>query len=465
MKQVPNKTMTDINSGILRRLYYKLLKGNDQRTVKAKRNIIGSSVIKIVTIICTFVTYPLVVNYLNTTRYGIFLTLSSVLSWMMLLDIGFGNGLKNKLTESIASKQFQLARQYVSSTYLLLCYILLGIVIVFIIINPLLHWDTLLNVPPEYSYELNILVWIIFLGVGLSFLLRLLTSILYAYQMPAMVAFLDMLGQIFALLGLYILIQYKESSLIYAASIICFMPVLVYAVASVYFFKTKFKKISPAFHCINLKLSKSLINLGFKFFIATISSLFLFQTTNFLISYFSGPSDVTFYNIAYKLLGLGYTLIMIIATPYWSAFSEAYTLKDFTWMKKSFKRLKISYLSITLGNFILLWLSPWIINIWMGEIIKVPYSILFSVFIYTNLISWLTICIYPINGIGKVKLQFTSSVLEIIFIIPAAFVFGYFWGTPGIILAPVAVSIPRAIWAPLQLNKLLKEKAKGIWVK
>ena len=88
-----------------------------------------------------------------------------------------------------------------------------------------------------------------------------------------------------------------------------------------------------------------------------------------------------------------------------------------------------------------------------------------AVCLYIAATCWLNIYIYPINGIGKVKLQMYSSIAEMILIIPIAIWMGYHWGAFGIILAPVIVYIPRMIWAPVQLNKLINNKATGIWNK
>jgi O-antigen/teichoic acid export membrane protein len=134
-------------------------------------------------------------------------------------------------------------------------------------------------------------------------------------------------------------------------------------------------------------------------------------------------------------------------------------------MRRSFKRLKqVFYLSVVGGVGLLACADP-IFKLWMGDSVKIPLSIAIAVFVYSNLMSWLTICIFPINGIGKVKLQFYSSILELILIGPIAIVLAHYFSTPGIILAPILVSLPRAIWAPVQLNKLIARRASGIWFK
>ena len=45
---------------------------------------------------------PLTIHYINPTRYGIWLTVSSIIGWVSFFDIGFGNGLRNKFAEALA---------------------------------------------------------------------------------------------------------------------------------------------------------------------------------------------------------------------------------------------------------------------------------------------------------------------------------------------------------------------------
>ncbi len=91
-------------------------KGNE-RSVKAKKNIIVSFGLKGVSVFITFLLVPLTLNYIDVTGYGIWLTLSSVLGWLNFFDIGLGNGLRNKLAEATAKNQNELARSYLSTTY------------------------------------------------------------------------------------------------------------------------------------------------------------------------------------------------------------------------------------------------------------------------------------------------------------------------------------------------------------
>ena len=69
------------------------------RTKRANLNIIISFFFKGASILLSFLLVPLTINYIKPDAYGVWLTLSSLVGWVAMFDIGIGNGLKNKLSD------------------------------------------------------------------------------------------------------------------------------------------------------------------------------------------------------------------------------------------------------------------------------------------------------------------------------------------------------------------------------
>jgi len=443
-----------------------------ERTALTKKNIAVSFVIKGITILCSVIMIPLTINYVNPERNGIWLTLYSLIFWFNLFDIGFGTGMRNKLAEAKALGNNELAKKYISSTYAIVGLIGLGIFVIFCLINPHLDWLKILkNVSVSYAQEVSGLVWISMLSFCLIFCLNLLKMVVTADQRPAIAAFLDMLGQILTLVGIFILSKTVPPSLISLGLVTGLAPVIVFLIANIYLFKTKYKDWRPSFQHVHFKLARSLMNLGIKFFITSCAAFMITQTLPFLIQRLTNSSEVTNFNTAFRLFSLVLNAIGIIIVPYWSAFTDAYTQKDFIWMKKSVTVLYKFFGLLLLLQIILLALSNPIyyfwINRWMpiANTLNITPAMSIAVCTYVCAICWLNINIYPINGIGKMKLQVYSSIFEMLLLIPATLWAGRRWGAPGVIMASVFVQAPRMIWAPIQLNKLIKNKANGIWNK
>jgi len=444
-----------------------------ERTVLTKKNIALSFVIKGITILCSLIMIPLTIGYVNPERNGIWTVLYSMIFWLSLFDIGLGNGMRNRLAEAKALGDNESAKKYISSTYAIVGLISLGLFVLFSFINPHLDWTKILkNVPLDYAGEISGLVWISMLSFCLIFFLNLLKMVVIADQRPAIAAFLDMLGQVLTLGGIFVLSKTVPPSLISLGLVTGLAPVVVFIIANIYLFKTRYKDWRPSFQHIQFGLARNMMTLGIKFFIATCAAFMITQTLPFLIQRLTNPTEVTNFNTAFKLFSLVFNVIGIIIVPYWSSFTDAYTQKDFIWMKKSMTMLHKFFVVLLFFQIILLALSGPIYYLWVNHwmtnsanTLNIRPAMSIAVCIYVCTMTWLNINIYPINGIGKLKLQVYSSIFEMIMLIPVALWAGTRWGAPGVVFASVLVQTPRMIWAPIQLNKLIKNKATGIWNK
>ncbi|WKX78165.1 hypothetical protein [Zobellia laminariae] len=104
---------------LLDKIGQRLNKGQ-KRSVKAKKNILASFLIKGTSILIGFYMVPLTIGYVDKEQYGVWLTLSSVVGWFSFFDIGLGSGLRNKLALALANDEMEKAKSYVSSTYAIL---------------------------------------------------------------------------------------------------------------------------------------------------------------------------------------------------------------------------------------------------------------------------------------------------------------------------------------------------------
>ncbi|MDL2222559.1 MATE family efflux transporter [Bacteroidales bacterium OttesenSCG-928-M11] len=436
-----------------------------ERTILTKKNIVASFGVKGITILITLVMTPMTIDYLDRERYGIFVALTSMVAWLSLFDIGFGNGLRNCFAEAKARGEMNLAKSYVSSTYAIVLLLWIVIFSLFAVLNSYLDWPSILKVSPEYSKEITDLMWISVSAFGFIFVLRLLSSIVTADQRPAIASFIDMIGQLITLIGVFLLVKTTDASLVRIGIVIGFSPVLVYIIASVFLFNRNYKAFKPSIKCVDFKLAGNMMNLGVKFFIATVASFMISHILSFLIIRVSGPEQAANYDTAYKIFSVTLNAMAIVIIPYWTSFTDAYVLKDYTWMKNSMKRLYQMFALFVAFQALILLFSGFIYNLWIGDRLEISFYLSLSVFVYVLVLCWNNINIYPINGIGKVQLQLYSSLCEVLLLFPLAYFMSKHLGTIGIVLTPVIIYIPRMIWAPIQLNKLINQKATGLWNK
>ena len=100
--------------------FQNLIDHKDELTSNIIKNIINLLFIRIGSVVIGFILVPLTINYISPTEYGFWLTISSMVSWLSFFDIGLGNGMRNKVSESFTNHKFTEARTYISTTYAIL---------------------------------------------------------------------------------------------------------------------------------------------------------------------------------------------------------------------------------------------------------------------------------------------------------------------------------------------------------
>jgi O-antigen/teichoic acid export membrane protein len=437
----------------------------DQRSINAKKNIVFIAMLKGCSIAISLFLVPVTIHYVNPTRYGIWLTLSSIVGWFYFFDIGLGNGLRNKFAEAIANGKTDLARTYISTTYAILTIITAIVLLLFFCINPFLNWAKILNTPSDMAGELSILALIVFSFFCLEFVLQLITTILTANQQPAKASIFGFLGNLLSLSIIFVLTKTTSGNLIYLGTVFSATPVLVLISSSLWFYNHSYKKYSPSIKFVKFGLARDLMSLGIKFFVIQIAAIILYQTSNIIIAHLFGPQEVTPYNIAYKYFSVITMSFSIIMLPLWSAYTEAWIKKDIAWIKNTINKLILIWALICVTVLIMLIFSNFIYKMWVGKEIKVPISVSVVMAAYVVINGWCSIFSQFLNGVGKIKLQLFSGIIGAIINIPLAILLGKHLGIYGVLLSTAILGLVSAFWSPIQYFKLINNKAKGIWNK
>jgi len=442
------------------------LKGHT-RGSKAIREVLYSILIQGFSVITGFLYVPLLLDYLTQEKYGIWLTLTSILGWFSFLDLGMGNGLRNKLTVALATGDFGLGKKLVSTTYALLICIFCVVLFVFHLSNFFLNWNSILNTKTIDNSELYILTSIVFTFFILRFIFQIISVVYLADQKPSSVKMIETLGSVFSFLIVLILTRVTlKGDLILLGTIISVIPVILFFVVTLVAFNARYKKLKPSVKDIDFKVSKGILNLGAKFFFMQISFIVVFTTSNFFIAQFYGPEEVTVYNIAFKYFQIPIMIFSIFMSPLWSAVTDAYAKSDYAWLKKTLKYSNMLTALFSVGVVFMVFVSNWVFKIWIGDKVIIPIGLTVSLGIYTIIDLFITPYSYFINGMGKLRIAVIFTFIEIMVYFILVFLFGnLFKNSIGIVLSISLTMIMLAIVFSLQTYKLLNNNAKGIWNK
>lgn len=415
-------------------------------------------VIKLLSVALSLIYVPLVLEYLNQEKYGIWVTLNTIVNWIRILDIGLGNGLRNKLSESIAQKKDDKSRIYVSTTYGILGGIFFAVLLFFYLVNPYINWAIILNtkllLPNELLTLTNIAISLIIIG----FIVQTVTLVYTAHGNTAIAGFLQLIISLISLILIGLATIFTEKgNIIILASIITGVPVLIYFIFSIYTFYFKYPHLCPSFSFIRIKESSSLLKLSIQFFILQITALIIYSSTPFLITQLFSPNEVTIFNIANSIFNLPIMIIGIITLPVLPLVSQAFAIKDNDWLRKMLKKQLILASVISLGTLVMIFLSPIIYKLWIGNKVIIPFrlSLTLGVFAIIQVIN--TPFSTFLNGIGKIWILVILSPIGIVIFLGSSIILSrLFNDLIGISIALSLTSLIGLIVTPLKLKKILK---------
>lgn len=441
--------------------------GTDSRSKKMYKNTVAMIGIRGVSMIFTLISAPIMLHHVDRADYGVLLTLTSIVGWVGYMDVGLGNGLRNKLPEFLAKGDFHSAKKIVSSCYVTLAIYVALIIVIFLMVSPFVDWLGVLNSPTSDAGEIRGLTNVVFIAFCIQFLFGLINSILFAYQMPAFQSLFTFVGQFIALIALVIQVYvFDVTSVLQIGAVNSMIPPLVLFLGSIGLFRTKLKEIAPSFKLFEFKSVGSILSLGLKFFVLQMITIVLFQANSIIIARVVSPEAVVEYNLAFKYVSLLTMIFTIVITPVWSATTDAYVRKDFAWINKTISlSRKVCIASIFIGVLMVL-ASKFVYGIWLGKgTIDINYSTTSLILLYISFEMLYKVYGTIINGTGKVFAQIILTGVIAIIYIPLAILLGKLFGLSGVLIANAIVFALNYLWSKVQCNKLISQTATGIWNK
>lgn len=425
------------------------------RTIAMKRNVLYMLLIKGCSIFLGMFTVPLTLGYVNNETYGLWLTISSMISWMSYFDIGINNGLKNNLAAAFAKNDFELGKRLVSTTYAVLILIFIPIMVVLLFVVQFIDLDSILNISSGSVRGLRLTVCITISYFCIQFILSTLNVILLADQKPADSSFRILCTQLFSIIIIYLLTLTTKGNLVYLCLASTFAPLLILFLFNVVLFSRRYKKIAPNIKCNNFSLVPTLMNLGIKFFIIQIAVLIQFQLTNFLIMRYYGPSDVTEYNVAQKYFSMLFMVWNIIITPLWVATTDAFVREDFIWIRNALKKyLKLTLVFLSLG-ILMFFVSPLFFKLWLHDTVMVSKGLSFWLLVYYFVQIFASVFVIVLNGCGVLKTQTITSIISpFVFLLVFFLLKGYGVGFYSVLIASIVANFNGIVIAPIQCLQL-----------
>lgn len=429
---------------------------------KIKINTVLLFIFRIIGTGISFILVPLLIGYLDIKLYGIWLTMLSVTMWINYFDIGVGNGLRNKLTESLTKNNIEEAKTLICAAYIMVIFISIFAFILFPLISMFVSWSKIFNVEDAYNKELHSVMFLIICAVLINFILSLNNHVAYANQMASFPGLRQIIFQSSLLIGVLIILSTSKYGSLFNLAVIYMLSTVGSNVILTFILFNKYKNLIPSLKYFSLIHIKLLMSLGVQFFIIQIAVLIIFATDNIIIANVIGPSEVTNYNVIYKLFTPVLFVHTILITPLWSGFTESFANNNFRWIKSTFKKLNLYTLLLTFVIVILVIFAKPIIFFWLKDLSFYSFPLVVVMALYTFIVMWNNNYAYFLNGVSKLRFQLYTAIIGSSINIPISIFLArnVGLGSPGVALGSIISLSLFAVVGPLQSANILKYKMK-----
>jgi O-antigen/teichoic acid export membrane protein len=367
---------------------------------------LASGLSRVISVFASLVSVSLTLQYLGVERYGLWMTISSVIAFMGFSDLGINNSLMNGIAKAYGRDDQQLARQYVSSAFFLLFALVSILAGAFAITYPWIAWASLFRVHSVQATAEAGPAVAVFAG---CFLLNIPVGIVSRVQSGFQEGFVAnlwvSLGSVLSLLSLLLTIHFRGSLALLVLAM-AGAPIFALLINGAVLFRIQRPWLFPSWRHVNTGVSKDLMHLGALFFVLQLGGAISFSSDNIVLARIIGPEAVTQYAVPCRLFSLVTMASSFIITPLWPAYGEALERLDYQWIRKTlYRSLRLVtgvsvFLSAALAIF-----GNRIIHMWVGPSIHPSASLLVGLGIWGVLQAVSSAIAMFLNGLSIVRVQ------------------------------------------------------------
>jgi O-antigen/teichoic acid export membrane protein len=396
---------------------------------------------KVIGVATALITVPLTLKYLGTERYGLWMTISSVIAILGFSDLGIANGLLNGIAKAHGEDNRELARQYVSSAFFFLTSISIIIGIGFTMAYPWISWSAFFRVSSQQATSeagpaVAAFVGCFLLGIPAGIVGRIQTG----YQEGFAGTLWGSAGGVMGLLSILLVIR-MHGSLMLLVLAMTGVPMLAGVMQGVVVFKSR-PWLLPSWASVTAVVSKDLLRTGFAFFLLQLAMAVCYSSDNIVLARILGPEAVTQYSIPSRLFNQVTMISLVLLSPLWPAYGEALARQDTAWIRKTLRRsIALSVgISVPLGLLLVVF-GPWILRLWVGPKINPSLTLLIGLGIWCVLASVSSTLATFLNGLSIMSFQVKVAMIASITNISLSIYLTHRIGIPGVIYGSILTQI------------------------
>lgn len=376
-----------------------------ERLRRAALTTVSSGAARAIGLAVSLVSVPLTVRYLGPERYGLWVVLVSFIAALGIADLGIGNGLMNTISEAYGRDDRQMARECVTSAFVMMLGIAVFLAFAGAVAYPFVPWMRVFNVKSaavavEGSHAFVVLYSWFVINIPIGVVNRAQAGLQKGY-LPQIIG---ALGGILNLLILLFIIKLHGNLpwLVFASTIGGVIGIVTNAVI---LFR-EHPWLVPTRHAYRSTIAARILRLGLMFFVLQCAVAIGFTSDNIVITQILGAAAVAAYAVPQKLFSSVAMVINMAVSPLWPAYGEAIARGDVAWVRRIFfASCRTAFLSSTFLCALLALAGPWILRVAVGKTLDAPRSLLVVLAIWGVVEATSVTMAMLLNGAGVLKQQ------------------------------------------------------------
>ena len=344
---------------------------------------------RISNILTGIITVPVTLNYLGEDLYGIWMALTSLVSFLSFYDFGIGTGLRNMLIECVASDDDESPRKYIGNALVVLTLLTALMIILVFTLLPFIPWVDLIKCSnPASVPQILPTAQAVLIMFALGLPITQLQNIANAYQRGYWGYLCFLVGRIFGFLFVLWCVEVKQPLWLLAAGFVG-IPLLVTLIGW-FVLLVSTPELRPWPVLPERRIMRRLFGTGFYVFVHTLSLLLINSSPMLIMANTINTASVVPYSVTQKLLGASNMITMSLMIGISVAVGEAWHRKDYRWIEQAIRKSeKVVFYSGILPILVFLFAGRSIIQWWLNSPDSVPnFELLLICVLLTGTISF-----------------------------------------------------------------------------
>jgi O-antigen/teichoic acid export membrane protein len=438
---------------------------HQERYRRAGLTTLTSMVSRFVALAVIFVSVRVALPYLGEARFGIWATISSLISILMIFDFGIGNSMVSRVAALAAkSDQAALRKLIISGLSVLgVMGVLLGATLVCLAAYVPLSWlykGASTQLIEEARGALMLFGVLFGLSVPLQAIHRIYAGLQEGYVASCAVGFMGLLS----LLALPLIPRMHAG--IASLLLVTYGLQVAAGVILLVALHKRFKLALPRLGELRESKTRDLLTSGGLFFVLQVTAVIGWDMDPVLLSTLVGPASAATYSVVQRMFLLVAGPLSMLNSPLWGSYADANTRGDFEYIRRTLSRsLLLTFFLALLGVGAVLLVRQPVLHLLTKGILQPPGSFILMFGVWTIVAAVGDALAMYLNGLHALKPQIVASVsfLVVAIILKMALITRY--GLNGVVAATLISYLStvvvlfmtvfrKAIFAPLRATQM-----------